>query len=57
MVLSYGITPVQFKTGKTRPVWHQRAASGVRQIPVTAALDKHYVELLAKLNTDASSGD
>ena len=48
----YDISEVQFKNGKIHKVWHQKGASNVRHIPVSA-LEKHYVALLAKLNADS----
>ena len=52
MVVSYVIDPIQFKGGRIRLVWHQKAASGVRQIPVTAELNERYVALLATLRAE-----
>lgn len=49
------ITPIKFEGSRIRLVWHQKSASGVRQIPVTPELNERYVALLAKLRTEPSS--
>ena len=51
------VSAVEFKDGQVRLVYHQRPASGVRSVPVTAALSEHYVAMLAELSADVASAD
>jgi hypothetical protein len=40
---------IRLKNGKVRTIWHTRALSDVRHIPITKDLSAKYLEALAKL--------